>query len=65
MFKLREMRGAGIVEVKHLPTDNNTADIFTKILPRPVFERHRKVLLNLAGGEGMTAAMEKMKSGKG
>ena len=32
MFKMRELRGAGIVNVKHIPGDSNPADIFTKIL---------------------------------
>ena len=29
LFKLREMRGAGIVKVQYIPTDENTADLFT------------------------------------
>ena len=51
LFKLREMRGAGLVKVKYVPTDENTADLFTKILPRHSFEKHRKVVLNTAAGE--------------
>ena len=47
LFKLREMRGAGMVTVKYLPTDDNTADLFTKVLGRQPFERHRKYVLNL------------------
>ena len=31
LFKLREMRGAGLVTVKYLGSEENTADIFTKI----------------------------------
>ena len=58
MYKMRELRGAGMVTVKHLPTDLNTADLFTKILSRPVFERHRKTVLNTPGGEGVDAAMK-------
>ena len=34
LFKLREMRGAGIVKVQYIPTDENTADLFTKVLKR-------------------------------
>ena len=32
LFKMREMRGAGEVVVSHVPTDDNPADLFTKIL---------------------------------
>ena len=44
---MREMRGAGIVTVTHVPTDINPADIFTKILSRQLFEQHRRTVLNL------------------
>ena len=50
LFKMRELRGAGVVTVKYVPTDENTADLFTKILGRQPFEKHRKVVLNLPGG---------------
>ena len=56
MFKMREMRGNDIVEVRHVPTDNNPADIFTKILSRQPFERHRKTILNLHGDTGVEFA---------
>ena len=46
MFKMRELRGAGIVTVTHVPTEINPADIFTKILSRQVFEKHRATVLN-------------------
>ena len=45
---MRELRGAGVVSVKYVPTDENTADIFTKILSRQPFEKHRRTLLNQA-----------------
>ena len=44
LFKLRELRGAREVEVRYVPTDENTADIFTKVLKRQPFEKHRKVV---------------------
>ena len=48
---MRELRGAGKVTVRYVPTDENTADIFTKILDRQPFEKHRKrVVLNLPAG---------------
>ena len=45
------MRGAGIVKVQYIPTDENTADLFTKVLKRQPFEKHRKVVLNTGAGE--------------
>ena len=39
---MREMRGAGIVTVELVPTAINPAEIFTKILSRQVFEKHRE-----------------------
>ena len=50
LFKMRELRGAGAVDVRHVSTDLNSADLFTKILGRQVFERHRKVVLNTPAG---------------
>ena len=44
LFKMRELRGAGMVTVELVPTEINPADIFTKILSRQVFERHRKTV---------------------
>ena len=49
MFKMRELRGAGVVDVVHLPGDANPADMFTKVLSPQVFEKHRKFVLNLPG----------------
>ena len=45
---MRELRGAGVVTVTYVPTDENTADLFTKILGRQPFEKHRKVVLKVA-----------------
>ena len=53
VFKMRELRGAGVVAVKHVPTELNPADLFTKILGRQTFEKHRKTVLNLPCGEGI------------
>ena len=50
LYKMRELRGAGKVTVKYLETKENTADLFTKVLDRQPFEKHRKVVLNLPGG---------------
>ena len=43
--KMRELRGAGVVTVELVPTAINPADLFTKILSRQVFEKHRTVKL--------------------
>ena len=53
LFKMRELRGAGVVTVKYVPTDENTADLFTKILGRQPFEKHRKFVMNLPGNDGV------------
>ena len=49
MFKMRELRGAGVVTVRHIPGTENPADIFTKTLSRQVFEKHRKTLCYMPG----------------
>ena len=56
LFKMRELRGAGRVVVRHMPGDTNPADLFTKILTKQPFEKHRKFVLNLAGDTGMEHA---------
>ena len=56
LFKMRELRGAGRVTVKHIPGETNPADLFTKILTRQPFEKHRKVTLNIPGDTGMEYA---------
>ena len=33
--------------VKYVPTDDNTADLFTKVLTRQPFEKHRRRVMNL------------------
>ena len=48
MFKMRELRGAGVVTVSHIPTADNPADMFTKILARHDFEKHRCFVMNKA-----------------
>ena len=51
LFKMRELRGAGRVRVRYVPTNDNTSDIFTKIPSRQLFEKHRRTVLNLAGAK--------------
>ena len=46
-FKMRELRGKGVVKVVKIPTEDNEADIFTKPLDRATFERHRDKLMNV------------------
>ena len=46
LFKMRELRGAGAVTVDYIPTDENTADIFTKVLKAQPFRKHRKTVMN-------------------
>ena len=56
LFKMRELRGAGRVQLKHIPGETNPADLFTKILTRQPFEKHRKFVLNLPGDTGVEHA---------
>ena len=50
---MRELRGACIVNVRHIADESNPADIFTKILSRQLFDKHRKFILNLPAGSGV------------
>ena len=61
--KMAEMRGAGLVTVKYLGTEENTADLFTKILDRQPFEKHRKTVLNAAANDGIPSARDKKAMG--
>ena len=56
LFKMRELRGAGVVEVAHVPTEHNPADLYTKILGSQPFARHRATVLGLAAGQGAKAS---------
>jgi hypothetical protein len=54
---VRELVGSGRLAVRHVPTSLQLADIFTKALPRPLFEVFRSKLrvgvnptLSLTGG---------------
>ena len=54
LFKMRELRGSGLVTIKHIPGETNPADLFTKILSRQPFEKHRKFVLNLPAGSAVS-----------
>ena len=45
---MRELRSRCGEKVRYVPTDDNTADLFTKILSRQPFEEHRATVLNTA-----------------
>ena len=32
--------------MSHIPTEDNPADLFTKVLTRQVFEKHRATVMN-------------------
>jgi hypothetical protein len=44
-LKVRKLQAQGIVSVKHIGTDDNTADIFTKSISAEAFARHRATLM--------------------
>ena len=57
MFKMRELRGAGVVHVRHIPGESNPADLFTKILTRqPLREAPQVCVMNLPGNDGIERA---------
>ena len=56
---------AGRVIVKHIPGETNPADLFTKILTRQPFEKHRKFVLNLPGDTGLEHARRSSVAARG
>ena len=52
LFKMRELRGNGLVTVSHIPTESNPAVLFTKVLYKHPFEKHRKFVMNLPSDAG-------------
>ena len=56
---MRELRGAGFVTVRHIPTETNPADLYTKVLSRAAFEKHRKYVMNLPGDTSSEFAARK------
>jgi len=42
-----DLRGLGVVTVTHTPGVVNPADMFTKVLARTTFEKHRKFVMNM------------------
>jgi hypothetical protein len=44
-LKIRELIDSGHIEVKYVNTNDNTADVLTKALPRVDFERHKRSVL--------------------
>jgi len=55
-FKMRELCGLGVVTVAHVPTAENLADLFTKVLDKQPFDKHRKFVHNLSGDTGASYA---------
>eukprot|EP00957_Ditylum_brightwellii_P129436 9874336-Ditylum_brightwellii.AAC.1 len=45
MFFLRDLKEAGVLEIKWGKGSENPADIFTKNLPGPAFDKHSKVFV--------------------
>lgn len=47
MYKMRELRGSGVVILNKIDGEKNPADFFTKPLTRQPFDRYRKFVMNL------------------
>ncbi len=45
---MRELRGAGAVNVNLVVGESNPADLFTKIVSKQLFDKFRKFTLGLA-----------------
>ena len=46
-FKMRELHHRGVVTVRLVPTAENGADMFTKVLDNKTFAKHRRDVMNL------------------
>ena len=46
MFFLRELKEAGILKIVWVKGDNNPADMFTKNLGGPAFNKHAKTFID-------------------
>jgi hypothetical protein len=46
-FKVRELKALGELDVTHIPTADNSADLLTKVLSYLAHAKHRARLLNL------------------
>ncbi len=44
---IRELVEKGEIEIRHLSTEKQPADMFTKNLPRTIFEKHKRFVMNL------------------
>ena len=56
MFKMRELRGAGVVTVRHIPGEQNPrGPVHQDSLSGQAFEKHRKFVLNLPGGAAVSS----------
>ena len=45
IYRVRELAAAQAIELYKIPGDQQPADLFTKGLPKPAFERHRRALM--------------------
>ena len=49
MHFVRELVSDGVIKLVKIGTNSQRADLFTKNLARPAFEKHRATLLNGTG----------------
>ena len=54
---IRQQVRDGVIRMEYIPTKENTADLFTKILPPVDFKRHRDTMIKVKN-EPSTAAVE-------
>ena len=52
-FLLRELKEQGLLVIRHVPGDQNDADIFTKNVTAAVFEKHLPLPLYVGRDEYM------------
>jgi hypothetical protein len=52
------------IEIKYIESENNTADIFTKALPRITFQKHYESMYRMGGSEKQNKTVDKSETAK-
>jgi hypothetical protein len=55
-MRVREFTHRGVMRVRLVPSADNIADFFTKVLEKFPFQKHRRVIMNLVDRSAGRAA---------